>query len=244
MAAFIRAFFETLTVMIVIFISSSSSSDRWNSYIHHFIGKLNTQSFCLTYFVCNFPQSTRSDTTFLHWRGHSCNDPKNHFWECKSSVSLHSLKEDHTIRRDIFCVRQYSYSCNDQDYHCVTYNKCDTLAPDNQDHSIAWPLRSCTIVYHIASLFAGWQIEDQDPLIEVGLVLGCTCLPNRGENLQSDRCHHPRLQLRLCSPEINMKIAWENTQHSATPPPISPQNDVWETTAEIPPDDASIPRSG
>ena len=90
------------------------------------------------------------------------------------------------------------------------------------------------IVYHIASLFAVWQIEDQDPLIEVGLVLGCTCLRNRGENLQSDRCHHPRLQLRLCSPEINRKIAWENTQHSATPPPISPQNDVWETTAEIP----------
>jgi len=105
---------------------------RWMKFIYSsFHWNAKHSVVFLTYFVCNFSQSTHSDTTFLHWRGHSCNDPKNHFWEYKSSVSLHSLKEDHTILRDIFCVRRYSYTCNDQNYHCVTYIKCDTLASDN-----------------------------------------------------------------------------------------------------------------
>ena len=29
-------------------------------------------------------------------------------------------------------------------------------------------------------------------------------------------------------------VAWENSRHSETPPLVSPRNDVWETSAEIP----------
>ena len=30
------------------------------------------------------------------------------------------------------------------------------------------------------------------------------------------------------------EVAWENSRHLATPPLVSPPNDVWETSAEIP----------
>ena len=33
---------------------------------------------------------------------------------------------------------------------------------------------------------------------------------------------------------IGPSIAWDNSGHFATPPLVSPRNDVWETSAEIP----------
>ena len=39
-------------------------------------------------------------------------------------------------------------------------------------------------------------------------------------------------------------LAWQNRLHLATIPLVFPQNDVWETSAEIPYRDASLPRSG
>ena len=42
----------------------------------------------------------------------------------------------------------------------------------------------------------------------------------------------------------NLAIAGENNQHFAAPAMVYPWNDVWETSAEIPYDDKSLPRSG
>ena len=33
---------------------------------------------------------------------------------------------------------------------------------------------------------------------------------------------------------FSFHVAWESRQHFATPPTVSPRNDVWETSAEIP----------
>ena len=41
-----------------------------------------------------------------------------------------------------------------------------------------------------------------------------------------------------------LMLPWQNSRHLATPPLASPRNDFWETTVEIPSDDASLPRSG
>ena len=38
----------------------------------------------------------------------------------------------------------------------------------------------------------------------------------------------------LISPNITRNIVWENTQHLATLPLVSPQNDVWEAFTEVP----------
>ena len=32
---------------------------------------------------------------------------------------------------------------------------------------------------------------------------------------------------------VSFALTWENSRHSATPPPFSPRNDVWETSAKI-----------
>ena len=50
--------------------------------------------------------------------------------------------------------------------------------------------------------------------------------PSRGETVRSvAKC---RLFL------VHLNLAWENRRHSATLPTVSPRNDVWEASAEIP----------
>ena len=47
-------------------------------------------------------------------------------------------------------------------------------------------------------------------------------------------CHDTRIKCRGISTRNWPRLAWENSQHFATPPLVSPRNDVWETNAEIP----------
>ena len=47
-------------------------------------------------------------------------------------------------------------------------------------------------------------------------------------------CHDTRIKCRGISTRNWPRLAWENSQHFATPPLVSPRNDVWETRAEIP----------
>ena len=47
-------------------------------------------------------------------------------------------------------------------------------------------------------------------------------------------CHDTRIKCRDISTRKWPSLAWENNWHFATPPLVSPRNDVWETNAEIP----------
>ena len=49
----------------------------------------------------------------------------------------------------------------------------------------------------------------------------------RPKNVLFFKCFHPRFSLKK-------KIVRENSRQLATPPLVSPPNDVWETSAEIP----------
>ena len=46
-----------------------------------------------------------------------------------------------------------------------------------------------------------------------------------------DCCPPPVLVTQLFS---KLPLAWENSWHFVTPPLVSPQNDIWETSTEIP----------
>ena len=71
----------------------------------------------------------------------------------------------------------------------------------------------------------------------VPLVAGRKIFTKRNCSSHKATCHC-NLSWRLvayCVPSQLRKIlAWENSRHFETPPLVSPQNDVWETTAEIP----------